>query len=206
MQLKARNQPLSGADLDSIVESLESSLPDASDGESGGHDSTSKHRQLHSMMSHSGRIVVHGPWQTGFYGPYSGYSFVLRTLELFRRMPDSAALKSETQKVTTALFNAAVPGNDATAHYSAQFQSLPTLAITMDLLDAVFTRCQPLIQFVHEADFRDMVHRLYSESAPQFGASSHDFMPLFHSVLAVALLFDRRSRNAHGCEEIVTEA
>ena len=121
-------------------------------------------------------------------------------------MPDNATLTTETQTVTTALFNAPMPEAEVATHYSSQFQTLPSLSITLSLLDVVFTRCLPLIQFVHEADFRDMVHRLYSESALQFGASSHDFMPLFHSILAIALLFDVRSRESHGCEDIVNEA
>ncbi|KAJ9602912.1 Gypsy retrotransposon integrase-like protein 1 [Cladophialophora chaetospira] len=157
-------------------------------------------------MGTRGRIISHSPSQTTYYGPYSGYSFVLKTLELFRRMPDNAALKAETQSITTTLFNAPMPEAEGVQHYSAQFQSLPTLSTTLNLLDVVFTRGHPWIQFVHEADFRDMVHRLYSESALQFGASSRDFMPLFHSVLAIALLFDMRLRKNHGCEDIVNEA
>lgn len=158
------------------------------------------------MMGSTGRNILQSASQTSYYGPHSGYAFVFKTLELFRRMPDNPVLAAETQNITMTLFNAPMPEAEVGSHYSSQFQSLPNLAITLNLLDVVFTRCHPLIQFVHEADFRDMVHRLYSESALQFGASSRDFMPLFHSMLAIALLFDRRSRKKHGCEDIVNEA
>ena len=157
------------------------------------------------MMGSVGHIISHSSSQTTYYGPYSGYAFVLKTLELFRGRPDPN-LAIETQSITTTLFNAPMPEPEGATHYSSQFQSLPSLSFTLGLLDVVFTRCHPLVQFVHEDDFRDMVHRLYSESALQFGASSHDFMPLFHSVLAIALLFDTRSRRKHGCEDIVNEA
>lgn len=194
------------ADIDSILKSLDASFPNASDDESSTDEETAKPCQLSSMMGSFGRVIFHGPWQTSFYGPYSGSSFILRTLELFRRIPDNAASTSEAQNAISGLYSAPVPDAEAATHHSIRFQSLPTLAITLDLLDVVFSRCHPLIQFLHEADFRDMVHRLYSESALQFGAASHDFMPLFHAVLALGLLFDIKSRKKHGCEDIVNEA
>jgi hypothetical protein len=206
VQLKVQNQTAVGGDIDSVINSLDLTYPDPGDGESSADDDDAKHRRLNSMMGSVGRIISHSPSQTTYYGPYSGYAFVLKTLELFRRMPDNPTLATETQSMTTTLFNAPMPEADGVTHYSSQFQSLPSLSITLNLLDVVFMRCHPLVQFVHEADFRDMVHRLYSESALQFGASSHDFMPLFHSVLAIALLFDTRSRRAHSCEDIVNEA
>ncbi|OAL33268.1 hypothetical protein AYO20_07430 [Fonsecaea nubica] len=207
VRLKAQNQTVAHSDIESILNTLDNSYPEPSDGgDSSGDDDSARSTRLGSMMGRAGRFVPLSPTQTTFYGSYSGYSFVFKTLELFRRMPDSAALTTETQTITTALFNAPVPDAEAGTQYSSQFQSLPSLSITLGLLDVVFTRCNPLIQFVHEADFRDMVHRLYSESALQFGASSHNFMPLFHGILAIALLFDVRSRKKHGCEDIVNEA
>ncbi len=205
-EAQAPDQHPTAADIDSVLQSLDASLPDPSDGESSSDEERTKPRRLNSMMGGFGRIVSEGPWQTSFYGPYSGYSFVMRTLELFRRVPDNAALALETHKVTSGLFSAPVPDAVVATQHSTHFQTLPTLAITLDLLDVVFSRCHPMIQFLHEADFRDMVHRLYSESARRFGASSHDFMPLFHAVLAIGLLFDVESRRKHGCEDIVNEA
>ncbi|EXJ76711.1 uncharacterized protein A1O5_01219 [Cladophialophora psammophila CBS 110553] len=207
VRLKAQNQILANTDIDSVLNTLDNSYPEPSeDGDSSADEDNARQTRLGSMMGRAGRIVPHSPTQTTFYGSYSGYSFVLKTLELFRRMPDSPGLTSETQNITTALFNAPVPDAEAGTQYSSQFQSLPSLSITLGLLEVVFTRCNPLIQFIHEADFRDMVNRLYSESALQFGASSHNFMPLFHGVLAIALLSDVRSRKKHGCEDIVNEA
>ncbi|OAP62996.1 hypothetical protein AYL99_02223 [Fonsecaea erecta] len=207
VRLKAQNQILANTDIDSVLNTLDNSYPEPSEeGDSSADEDNARSTRLGSMMGRAGRFVPLSPTQTTFYGSYSGYSFVFKTLELFRRMPDSAALTTETQTITTALFNAPVPDAEAGMQYSSQFQSLPSLSITLSLLDTVFTRCNPLIQFVHEADFRDMVNRLYSESALQFGASSHNFMPLFHGVLAIALLFDIRSRKKHGCEDIVNEA
>ena len=205
-ELKAQNKTSADADIDSVINALDSTYPDPGDAESSADEDDSKQRRLNSMMGSVGRIIPQTPSQTTYYGPYSGYAFVLKTLELFRRMPDTPSLVTETQSITTTLFNAPMPEAEGGPLYSAQFQTLPTPAITLGLLDVIFTRCHPLVQFVHEADFRDMVHRLYSESALQFGASSRDFMPLFHSVLAIALLFDIRSRNRHGCEDIVNEA
>jgi hypothetical protein len=205
--LKAQTHSNGVGDLDSVINSLESTCPEpGGDAESSADDDEAKQRRLISMMGTSGRIIAHSPSQTTYYGPYSGYAFVLKTLELFRGIPDSPAITTETQSITTTLFNAPMPDAEGVIPFSTQFQSLPSLSITTALLDQVFTRCHPLIQFVHEADFRDMVNRLYSESALQFGAASHDFMPLFHSVLAIALLFDMRSRRKHGCEDIVNEA
>jgi hypothetical protein len=181
-----------------------SSYPEPEDGGSPADDGETKSPQLNSMMGNFGRIINYSISQTSYYGPYSGYAFVLKTLELFRPMPDNPVMAAETQSITSTLFNAPMP--EAEAAYSTQFQSLPSLNITLGLLEVIFRRCHPLIQFIHEEDFRDMVRRLYSESALQFGASSHDFMPLFHSVLAIALLFDLKSRRKHGCEDIVIEA
>ncbi len=189
-----------------MINALDASFPNPGDGDSSADEDDVKHRRLNSMMGTTGRIIPQSPSQMTFYGPYSGYAFVIKTLELFRRMPDNPSLTSETQNITATLLNAPMPEAEGGTHYSAHFQSLPSLSTTLSLLDVVFTRCHPWIQFVHEADFRDMVNRLYSESALQFGASSRDFMPLFHSVLAIALLFDMRLRKNHGCEDIVNEA
>lgn len=205
-RLKGENETSPIGGIDSVINALDASYPNPGDGESSADEDEAKHRRLSSMMGTTGRIIPHSPSQMIFYGPYSGYAFVIKTLELFRRMPDSPNLATETQNITTTLFNAPMPEAEGGTHYSAQFQSLPSLSTTLSLLDVVFTRCHPLIQFVHEADFRDMVNRLYSESALQFGASSRDFMPLFHSVLAIALLFDMRLRKNHGCEDVVNEA
>ncbi|EXJ55707.1 hypothetical protein A1O7_08636 [Cladophialophora yegresii CBS 114405] len=206
MRLKAETPESSNGDIDSVISSLDTSYPEPGDGESSADEDDAKHRRLNGMMGSAGRIISHSPSQTTYYGPYSGYAFIFKTVELFRRTPDNPLLTTETQNITATLFNAPMPEGDGGPHYSSQFQSLPSLSITLSLLDVVFTRCHPLIQFVHEADFRDMVHRLYSESALQFGASSRDFMPLFHSVLSIALLFETRLRKKHGCDDIAHEA
>ncbi|KIX08338.1 uncharacterized protein Z518_02994 [Rhinocladiella mackenziei CBS 650.93] len=204
--LKAQNSANQAADLDSVLKTLDLSLPTSSDAGSSSDDEGGKGSRLNSMMGGSGRSIAHGPWHTSFYGSYSGVSFILRTLELFRRVPDNPAMMSETHNLLTNLFNAPVPNSAAITHNQSIFQSLPSLPTTLSLLDVVFTRCHPFIQFLHEVDFRDMVHRLYGESALQFGASSQNFMPLFHAVLGIGLLFDIRSRKQHGCEETANEA
>src|ERR1700710_248962 len=109
VQLKVQNQTAIGGDIDAVINSLDLTYPEPGDGESSADDDDTKQRRLNSMMGSVGRIISHSPSQTTYYGPYSGYAFVLKTLELFRRMPDNPTLATETQSMTTTLFNAPMP-------------------------------------------------------------------------------------------------
>lgn len=113
---------------------------------------------------------------------------------------------ADIRKVITDLFEAPFEQMESLTHADVTGQPLPSQAIILDLLRVVFTRCHPLVSFLHEANFRDMVYRLYNEPAVQFGASSQDFMPLFHAVVGLGLLFDLNSRKQYGCEYAVAEA
>ncbi|KAI1613018.1 hypothetical protein EDD36DRAFT_465164 [Exophiala viscosa] len=203
--LKAENATTSSSAVDKILKTVDLSLPAPNDGFSSSDEDEAKSSRLNSMMGNSGRSFAHGPWQTSFYGSYSGCSFVLRTLELFRTTPENVALMVDIRKVITDLFEAPFEGMESLA-VDARSQPLPNQATTLDLLRVVFTRCHPLVSFLHEANFRDMVYRLYNEAAVAFSTSSQAFMPLFHAVVGLGLLFDIESRKQYGCEYAVAEA
>ena len=160
--------------------------------------------RLNSMMGHSGRSFANGPWKTSFYGSYSGCSFVLRTLELFRKVADDNAHPDGSRQVITDLYEAPLP--DIESYSPAESRTLPSQSAALELLGVVFMRYSVLVQFIHEANFRDMVYRFYSEPAVQFSASGQTFMPLFHSVMSLGLLSDVQCRRQEGCEYAVSEA
>ncbi|KAK4935670.1 Gypsy retrotransposon integrase-like protein 1 [Elasticomyces elasticus] len=203
--LKTENATTSSSAVDKILKTVDLSLPAPNDGFSSSDEDEAKSSRLNSMMGNSGRSFAHGPWQTSFYGSYSGCSFVLRTLELFRTTPENVALMVDIRKVITDLFEAPSEGMESLLG-DARSQPLPNQATTLDLLRVVFTRCHPLVSFLHEANFRDMVYRLYNESAVAFSTSSQAFMPLFHAVVGLGILFDMESRKQYGCEYAVAEA
>lgn len=202
--LKAQHPPDQTADVDKILRTVDLSMPPPSDNESSSDDDDPDSSRLNSMMGSSGRSFAHGPWQTSFYGSYSGCSFVLRTLELFRKPPDTVAAMDGTRQVITDLYEAPIP--DIESYTPAESRTLPSQPMALDLLGVVFTRNSLLVQFLHEANFRDMVYRLYNESAVQFSASGQTFMPLFHAVMALGLLSDIQCRRQDGCEYAVSEA
>ncbi|KIW14164.1 hypothetical protein PV08_06945 [Exophiala spinifera] len=202
--LKSQNSPGHVPDVERILKAADLSGPPPSDDESSSNETVDKSLRLNSMMGHSGRSFANGPWQTSFYGSYSGCSFVLRTLELFRKVADDNAHSDGSRQVITDLYEAPLPHIES--YTPAESRTLPTQSAALELLGVVFMRYSILVQFIHEANFRDMVYRFYNESAIQFRASGETFMPLFHAVLSLGLLYDVQCRRQHGCEYAVSEA
>jgi hypothetical protein len=170
-----------------------------SEGDSSADEDDATQSRLQSMLGSSGRTLAQGPWQWTYYGPYSATSIVLRTLELFRTIPETADLKSETFHAVTGLFEAPSPDVPLDLHRG---QFLPTHAATLDLVDMVFAKCHPLVQFLNEANFREMVELLYTDETARVTSANRHFQPLLHAVLALGFWFDVPGRRNHGCEEI----
>ncbi|KAJ9620348.1 Gypsy retrotransposon integrase-like protein 1 [Knufia peltigerae] len=202
--LKSQNSPGQAFDVDKILKTVDLSVAPPSDDESSSDEVADKALRLNSMMGHSGRSFATGPWQTSFYGSYSGCSFVLRTLELFRKVADDNPHPDGSRQVISDLYEAPIP--DIESYTPAESRTLPSQSTALDLLGVVFMRYSVLVQFLHEANFRDMVYRFYNESAVQFSASGQTFMPLFHAVMSLGLLYDVHSRRQDGCEYATSEA
>ncbi|KAL2402319.1 hypothetical protein ABEF95_013332 [Exophiala dermatitidis] len=158
------------------------------------------------MLSPSGNIIVTRSQKSNFYGPGSGASFILRTLELFRKPADEDSSATEAQEVVNNLFDKPAPSPSVLSLQHTHPPGHPNQATALRLLDAVFTKYHALIQFLHESDFRDMVRRLYGEPLLWASPSTGRFMPLFHSVLALGFHLDIEARNSHGCQFTDTEA
>ncbi|KAL2397858.1 hypothetical protein ABEF93_005699 [Exophiala dermatitidis] len=204
-RLQNNNGGLADSDTTGLLQTLDLSIVESENCWSSS-DEDARQPQLTSMLTPSGNIIVTRSQKSNFYGPGSGASFILRTLELFRKPIDDDSFVTEAQEVVNNLFDKPAPSPGVLPLQHTHPPSHPNQTTALRLLDAVFTKYHALIQFLHESDFRDMVRRLYSEPLLWASPSTGRFMPLFHSVLALGFHLDIESRNSHGCQFTDTEA
>ena len=63
-----------------------------------------------------------------------------------------------------------------------------------------------LLQFMHEPTFRKQVDRIYDLDLIDFEELDHDFLPLFHSVMALGYVFSQKMHQNYGCKGALDQA
>ena len=157
--------------------------------------------KLASMVTGCDQVVHDGAWSMSFYGATSGFAFVMRTIEIFQTPGNQLA--SGARSIVAGLFDAPLPAKEILNPTDVQTVPIPTVATA--LVDSVFGRCHPLLQFLEQADFRDMVSHIYDDLA-QHGTSDERSMSLLHLVLALSYLFSIEFHQNHGCKASLREA
>ena len=136
-----------------------------------------------------------------FYGATSGFAFVMRTMELFQRPGTQLALEART--VVAGLFDAPLPSREMLN--LPELLPLPVHAVAPALVDAVFSRCHPLLQFLEQTDFREMMNHIY-EDFQQHGTSDARSITLLHFVVALGYLFSVEFHQEQCCKAALSEA
>jgi hypothetical protein len=157
--------------------------------------------KLASMITGCDQLVRDGPWSLSFYGATSGFAFVMRTLELFQK--PSTMLVPEARSTIASLFDA--PLLTKCSLNPAGNPTLPLHDVAAALVEAVFTRCHPLLQFLEQPDFYDMMNHIYDD-LEKLGTSDPRSISLFRLVLALGYLFSTEFHQSHGCTAAVDEA
>ncbi|KAI2615021.1 hypothetical protein GGR54DRAFT_314933 [Hypoxylon sp. NC1633] len=190
-----------GLDLDKCLRILDFTLPDTqsqSPSSPTSADHASNQPTLTSMLAGYDRLVAVGSGAVCFYGAHSELSFILRTLEIFKK--DPAPLSDKIILVISDLFNLPFPMPD---------NINPTLTIplpshdldfTMALVDAVFARNHPMLSFLHEQQVRDIAS-MFAEN--QLSSISDQSLSLLHLTLALGCLFDSPKHQEEGCRNIL---
>lgn len=99
----------------------------------------------------------------------------------------------------TALFSLPLPEQEAMSA-----AALPSRRRAMVLIDALFDCQLPLLAFLHERYFRDMVDMLYETDFLDEGVQP--FRPLLHFALALGCLFLQTDHETDECQQAQTEA
>lgn len=162
--------------------------------------------EMSSMLAGCRRLISSPPWNTYLYGPLSETAFILRILEIFNLN------RSEVREAllpTLRIFDLPLPvagdGDDSfpPTPYSWVTDKLPNREDTQQMIATLFDGSRPLMSFLHEQYFQEMVNLLYE--APQHPACTR-FFPLFHQSLAVAHLFDHKTHRDRGCHVMIGTA
>ena len=200
-ELDKKLPPIEGVDIASALKILDFTAP-AEQSPPPPKDVEPKSFKLASMVTGCDQ-VVHDPsgWSFSFYGATSGFAFVMRTIELFQK--PGVQFGPDARLLVAGLFDA--PLLPPPLLNAEDVGTVPVAAVATALIDSVFARCHPLLQFLHEGDFRDMVTRCYDDLA-QRGTSDERSLSLLHLVLALAYLFTVEFHQNHGCEAALREA
>lgn len=162
---------------------------------------------LESMMDGKGRLLLNQKSAT-YYGGGSGLAFLQKTLQLFsQNSPRIGTVSPEPpQYALSSLFDSPLWETQTlqTAPPSAEF--LPSRRTASDLLDVFFGNAYHLVQFMHEPTFRKQVDRIYDLDPMDFEELDHDFLPLFHAVIALGYLFNQTTHQKHGCKGALDQA
>lgn len=129
-------------------------------------------------------------------GDVSQQSFILRVIQLMVR--DIGNSQNESRAVA-ALFDADLPDMPDQAP-----APLPPQGRAMLLIDGLFNSQQPMLAFLHEPYFRDMVDLVYQADSPDDGIDR--FIPLLHFVLALGHLSAEQEHATHACNHPHHEA
>jgi hypothetical protein len=197
--LEKKLPPIDGVDIGEALKILDFTIP----AEKSPPPSQDEPRsfKLASMVTGCDQVVNDGPWSMSFYGATSGFAFVLRTLELFQK--PGQQLAHEARSTVAGLFDAPMLSPDALG--LNDLPSLPIPDVANTLVDAVFSRCHPLLQFLEPTDFRDMMAHIYDDLT-HHGTSDPRSLTLLHFVLALGYLFSIEFHQDHGCKAALREA
>lgn len=197
--LEKKLPPIEGVNIGEALKILDFTIP-AEKNPSTSQDGPESFK-LASMVTGCDQVVNDGPWSMSFYGATSGYSFVIRTLELFQT--PGQRLPPEARSTVAGLFDSPLPSRDALG--LNDLPSLPIPDVANTLVDAVFTRCHPLLQFLEQNDFRDMMGHIYDDLT-HHGTSEPRSLTLLHFVLGLGYLFSIEFHQDHGCKAALREA
>lgn len=159
------------------------------------------------MLAGCQRLISLPPWTTCLFGPLT---FILRTLEIFDR---NGCRPQQVLLPTIEIFDLPLPvASDPNEAVAPRFAALPVTPDrlpdkdnTLQLIKSLFGRSHPLINFLHEQHFRDMVKILYNQFHDQRDACTR-FLPLFHHALALGHLFHREQHRERGCDIALKDA
>lgn len=170
----------------------------------------SRGSNMNSMLAGCRRLISSPPWNTSLYGPLSETAFILRTLEIFNL--NRAGVRQALLPIL-GIFDLPFP----TATEPNWSINLPRLSLPWTpnnlpnrddatrLLDSVFKRTHPFLDFLHEPSFHNMVTILYGQSSEQDDTRTQ-FLPLFHQAIALGYLMDRDWHRQRGCQFAVDRA
>ncbi|KIV92132.1 hypothetical protein, variant [Exophiala mesophila] len=173
-------------------------------------DDLGRGSNINSMLAGCRRLISSPPWNTSLYGPLSETAFILRTLEIFNL--DRAGVRQALLPIL-GIFDLPLPTTtEPKGHFNLPRLSLPWTPNNLPnrddatrLLDSVFKRTHPCLDFLHEASFCSMVTILYSQS-PEENDTRTQFLPLFHQAIALGYLWDRDWHRQHGCQVAMDSA
>lgn len=191
--------------MSNVFDSPPGSPSSVSDTTGATDESTGEH--LESMMDGRGRLLLN-PKSATYYGGGSSLAFLQRTYELFsQNSPPIGPINLELPQSTFSdLFDGHFWDKSSTQIEISPPEILPPRRITLELLGVFFRNANHLFQFLHEPSFRSQVDRIYDLDPLDFGELDHDFLPLFHSVIAVGYLFNHKMHQKHGCKASLDQA
>lgn len=129
-------------------------------------------------------------------GSASQQSFIL---QLVQRMDGGEGGSQTNLYAVTTLFNVPLPEMSDWAP-----APIPSQDRAMLLIDALFSSKLPVLAFLHERHFRDMVDLVYETETPDEGIVR--FLPLLHTALALGYMCAPREHRTHGCDHANDQA
>jgi hypothetical protein len=179
------------ADFESVLQKISSVAPEAPSPPNGTESS-------HHMSVDDGPVSAYlgdpAVRPSSTHHGVSQQTFLQQVLNL-----TSGGNEDDHSKAISALFELPLP----TKHELSPAQ-LPSQHKATLLIDALFDSQLPILSFLHERYFRDMVDLVYSTKTPDEGIKT--FRPLLHFALALGRLFIQTDHGAQGCEEAKDEA
>jgi hypothetical protein len=183
--------PELGIDFEGVLHKISTAAfePPSPPGQSNG-SSTPAHRDV--LASPSSATVVPSNVQEGA----SQLSFIVEVAELLNA--HQAGWQHDVSTITS-LFNLHLP--DCERSHAV---TLPSKSQASALVDALFSAQHPLLAFLHELYFRDMVDLVYQMKGPDQGIER--FLPMLHFAFALGHLFAQGEHRLDGCKHAHKEA
>ncbi|KAK5056635.1 hypothetical protein LTR84_012167 [Exophiala bonariae] len=205
-KLRAQNPTtISAADISNVFDSPPGSPSSVSDTTGATDESTGEH--LESLMDGRGHLLLNQKSAT-YYGGGSSFAFLQKTQQLFS--PDVPPIGNicleSPQSAISELFDSPLWEKQAIQDHLSPPEILPARRTALELLEAYFKNALPLFQFLHEPTFRLQVDRIYGLDPLAFGELDRDFLPLFHSVIAIGYLYKHDMHQRYGCKASLDQA
>lgn len=158
-------------------------------------------------MDGKGRLLLNQKSAT-YYGGSSSFAFLQKTQQLFsQNVPSIGTISLESPySALSGIFDSPFWEKQAIQDHPSPPEILPARRTALELLEVFFRRASPLCQFLHEPTFRLQVDRMYDLETMAFGELDRDFLPLFHSVIAIGYLYRSKTHQKYGCKASVDQA